>query len=283
MSKKESTEVAVKDDASVPAFLNEDLGYTGAEDIDATDITIPQIKIGQGTSAEVKAGEIEEGDLFLNVTGEVLAKAGEPLRLTPIARSKEYLLWRDRNFEGGGVMARAKRTIVEGDVRYIWNKPGETFENRIGGKIKVSWTTEAEGLIPEQGLDAWGSEIPTDEDSGKAATAHHNYVVALPDHGNMIAAFSLSRTQVKAAKDFNAMIRMANLPMFARVFIATTYDQSGGENTWKNLKFKPVGVLQDKSIYDMFKGMHEHYAGKGFNVDQEKGQDEAKDESKGGF
>ena len=33
----------------------------------------------------------------------------------------------------------------------------------------------------------------------------------------------------------------------------------------------------------MFKGMHEHYAGKGFNVDQDKGQDEAKDESKGGF
>lgn len=283
MTKKTGKEIATKEEAGLPAFLENETGYTGAEDIDATDITIPQIKVGQGTSAEVKAGEVEEGDLFLNVTGEVLAKAGEPLRLTPIARSKEYILWRDRNFEGGGVMARAKRKVVNGEVRYMWNKPGQTFENKVGGKVKVEWTTEENGLIAEEGLDGWGSEIPSDEDSGKAATAHHNYVVSLPDHGDMIAAFSLSRTQVKSAKDFNAMIRMANLPMFARVFIASTFDQSGGDNTWKGLKFKPVGVLQNKDLFDMLKGMHEHYAGTGFNVEQDKGGDDAAEGEKGGF
>ncbi|MEE8606733.1 MAG: hypothetical protein V3S55_03935 [Nitrospiraceae bacterium] len=283
MSKKASTELAVKEEAGLPAFLQGETGYTGAEDIDATDITIPQIKVGQGTSAEVKDGTVEEGDLFLNVTGEVLAKAGEPLRFTPIARSKEYILWRDRNFEGGGVMARAKRAIVNGNVRYIWNKAGETFDNKVGGKIKVQWTTEADGLIAEEGLDKWGSEIPGEEDSGKAATAHHNYVVSLPDHEDMIAAFSLSRTQVKAAKDFNAMIRMASLPMFARVFIATTYTQTGGENAWKNIKMKPAGVLQDSDLYAMLKGMHEHYAGAGFAVEQDKGDTAEADGEKGGF
>jgi hypothetical protein len=84
----------------------------------------------------------------------------------------------------------------------------------------------------------------------------------------MIAAFSLARTQAKRAKDFNAMIRMAQLPMYARIFTATTDVEAGDGNTWCNVKFKPAGVLQDADAFAMFEGMHEHYKGQGFTVDQ---------------
>lgn len=265
------TDVAVKVDNSVPAFLQGQQGYTGAEGIDKTDITIPQIKLGQAMSSEVKDGSVEEGDLFLNVTGEVLAKAGETLRFIPIAGSKEYLLWRDRNFENGGIMARAKKSrdlTKDGDPIYVWDKPGETFKNKVKGAVAVEWTTEVDGLIPTKGLDAWGSEIPGDDESGKAATAHHNYVVCLPDNGNMIAAFSLSRTQVKAANDFNAMLKMANLPIYARLFTVATYEQTKGGDTWANLKMKPAGVLQDEETFNMLKDLHEQYVGGKFEVDQ---------------
>lgn len=258
-----ASDVVKKDEAQLPDFLRDRVGYTGAEDIENEDITIPRIKIGQAMSAEVKDGDVEEGDLFLNVTGEILAKAGQPLRFTPIARSKEYILWRDRNFEGGGILARAKKTAKG----YAWDKPNQAFENRIGGKVKVEWKT---GTIigEDDNLDQWGSEIPGDKDSGIAATAHHNYVVSLPDHDGMIAAFSLARTQTKRAKDLNAMLRMAQLPMYARIFTATTDTEAGDGNTWRNVKFKPVGVVQDKDAFEMFEGMHEHYKGQGFTVDQ---------------
>jgi hypothetical protein len=265
------TDVAVKVDNSVPAFLQGTDGYTGAEGIDKTDITIPQIKLGQAMSSEVKEGSVNEGDLFLNVTGEVLAEAGAPLRFIPIAGTKEYLLWRDRNHEGGGIMARAKKSkqlTADGDPLYIWDKPGETFKNKVKGVVDVEWTTEADGLVPETGLDAWGSEIPGEDDSGKAATAHHNYVVCLPDNGNLIAAFSLSRTQVKAANDFNAMLNMATLPIYARLFTVTTFEQTKGGDKWANLKMKPAGVSQDEPLYLKLKALHEQYVGGKFNVDQ---------------
>lgn len=279
------TEVAVKVDNSVPAFLQGETGYTGAEGIDKTDITIPQIKLGQAMSAEVKDGSVNEGDLFLNVTGEVLAEAGSPLRFIPIASSKEYLLWRDRNYENGGIMARAKKSrdlTPDGDPIYVWDKPGETFKNKIKGAVAVEWTTEADGLIPTKGLDAWGSEIPGDDESGKAATAHHNYVVCLPDNGSMIAAFSLSRTQVKAANDFNAMLNMATLPIYARLFTVTSFEQTKGSDSWANLKMKPAGVSQDETLYLTLKALHEQYVGGKFQVDQS-GETGGKSSDDGGF
>lgn len=281
----EGTEVAVKIDNSVPAYLQGETGYTGAENIDKTDITIPQIKLGQGMSSEVKAGELDEGDLFLNVTGEVLAKAGEPLLFIPIAGSKEYLLWRDRNYEGGGIMARARKSpdlTPDGDPIYVWDKPGQTFKNKVKNAVAVEWTTEADGLIPNTGLDSWGSEIPGDDESGKAATAHHNYVVCLPNHGNMIAAFSLSRSQVKAAKDFNAMLNMATLPMYSRLFIATSYTQTKAGDAWSNLKMKPAGVCQDEVLYETLKALHQQYIGGQFEVDQT-GETGASSKEDGGF
>lgn len=265
-----SKEIATKDLGAValPDFLQGKTGYTGVEDIDKGDVTVPRIKIGQAMSAEVKDGDVEEGDLYLNITGEVLAAKGTPLEFIPIARSKEYILWRDRNFEGGGIMARAKRGLLDtGDVVYFWDKPNQTFENKVKGAVKVKWTTE-DYLVPDEGLDAWGSEIPGDKESNKAAIAHHNYVVALPQLGNMIAAFSLSKTQAKRAKDLNAMLRLANLPMYARIFTATTDMETSDGNTWANVKFKPKGVLQCEADFVMFEEMHNGYRSDGFVVDQ---------------
>ena len=165
-------------------------------------------------------------------------------------------------------MARAKRGFLDkGDVVYFWDKSNQTFQNKVKGAVKVEWTT-ADYLVPDEGLDAWGSEIPGDEESNKAAIAHHNYVVALPQFGNMIAAFSLSKTQVKRAKDFNAMIRLANLPMYARIFTAVTDMETSDGNSWANIKFKPKGVIQSKEDFLMFEEMHKAYKSDGFMVDQ---------------
>ena len=278
-----SKAVAVKEDASVPAYLKGYTGRMGTENIDNDDISIPMIKIGQGTSPEVKSGEVQEGDFFLNITGEVLGNAEDPMRAVVIASTKEYILWRDRKYEGGGIMARAKKARIGDLLFYKWDKPNQTFLNKVDGKIKVEWVTQ-EYVVPGQGLDAWGSEIPGNEDSGKAVTAHHNFLVILPDHGNMVAALSLSRSQVRKAEDLNGILTMksaAGLPSFVSLFEFTTVDQSNKEGqSYKNYKFRPAGLIPDE-WFAGFEATFKRFDTSSWEVEQ--AQESSDTESKGGF
>jgi hypothetical protein len=276
-------EVAVKDNGGVPAYLKGYTGPMGTEGIENDDISIPMIKIGQGTSLEVKSGEVAEGDFFLNITGEVLGNAESPMRAVIIASTKEYILWRDRKYEGGGIMARAKKGKVDGKTVYLWDKPNQTFVNKVDGKHKVEWTT-GEYLVADEGLDAWGSEIPGNEDSGKAATAHHNFLVILPDHGNMVAALSLSRSQVRKAEDLNGILTMkgsAGLPLFVNLFEFTTIDVTNKEGQqYKNYKFRPAGLIPDE-WFATYEATFKRFTSTGWEVEQS--QDAGEAALQGGF
>lgn len=231
----------------LPSFLAGYKGPIGTEGIDNDDVTIPRLKVAQAISDEVKEGLVKEGSLFLNVTGQALWNPGDaPLLGLIVAQSKEYILWRPRDDEGGGMLARAKpvRDAKSGRTRYAWDKPDQTFEVKVGGKIKVRWTTNQ--FIDEDGLGEWGSEIPDDKDSGTAATAHHNYLVLLPRAGNVVAAISLSRSGVKVAKNLNAAIKMGDskYPLPCRKFTFVTVDDVGANgDKYKNWQFKPAGYL----------------------------------------
>lgn len=280
MAAKKKQEVAKVEDGGLPAYLQDYQGATGAEGIDNEDVTIPRIKLAQGTTPEVKAGEIKEGALFLNVTGEVLAEPGEVLKFVPIVQGKEFILWKDQNYEGGGIFARAKKVFDRetNSARYAWDKPNQTFKNKVKGIVEVEWETKT--FVDENGMDKFGSAIPTDSDSHPAATAHHNYVVALPDHGNTVAALSLSNTAVKKAKDLNAMLMMGTAPIFSRVFTVTTINETNNDGQeYKNYSFKPAGFLEDPEVFEFTKGLFEGFSNKGFTVDQTDGDSGASADS----
>jgi len=269
MAKKQEVSKVEK---GLPAYLADYQGGTGNEDIDSEDITIPRIKLAQGTSPEVKAGEIPEGAYFLNITGEILAAPGEPLRIIPVVRSKEYILWKDQNFEGGGMFARAQRVtiVMEGEniVRYEWDKKDSTFENKIKGVLPVTWHTKT--YVEDNGMQKFGSGDVNDPDSHPAATAHHNFIVSLPDHEMLVAALSLSNTSVKKAKAFNAMLKIIprGVPMFSRVFSLTAVDETNKANQkYKNYNFKPAGdASQDE--FDVSRSLFEAFKNTGYVVDQ---------------
>jgi len=264
------TAVAVVDTkAALPAYLADYQGETGAESIDNEDVTIPRIKLGQDMSPEVQAGTVARGALYLNVTGEVLAEPGEALEIVVIVQAKEFILWQDRQFDGGGILARAKKVLDPNteEFRYAWDKPNQTFENKIKGILPVTWETKT--FVDENGMDRFGSANVDDPDSHPAATAHHNYVVVLPGHDNMVAALSLSNSQVKKAKDLNAMLKMGTTPIFARRFALTTRDDtSKAGDDFKNIDFKPAGFLEDERSFNYTKGLYESFSHKGFTVDQ---------------
>ena len=281
-AKKPGTELTVKKDAGLPAtaglpsFLTGYTGMRGTEGIESADITIPRVKVGQSMSDEVKSGSIKEGALFLNITSEVLAEPGSPLEVVLLARSKEFILWRPREDNGGGILARAKPVQTSDGVRYQWDKPNTSFEVKVGGKVKVTWKTKK--FIDEDGLDQWGSEIPGDEESGIAATAHHNYVVMLPKNGNMVAAMSLSKSQVKKAKDWNAILKLSPAPIFARRFNVTTVDEKNDQGDFKNFDVKPAGFVEEADFANIYKPAAMSFVGKVINVDHSDGDDTSTDE-----
>lgn len=285
-----STAVAVRENkapalagSALPAFLAGYKGPLGTEDIDNNDVTIPRLKIGQSMTPEVKSGEVKEGDLYLNVTGQTIYSEGEdPLPCVIVARGKEFILWRPREDNGGGILARAKPVKVNGVTRYKWDKPNQSFEVKVGGKVKVTWKTKT--YIDEDGLGEWGSEIPGDDESGIAATAHHNYVVLLPTKDNIVAALSMSKSQVKKAKDLNAAIKMGDVryPLFARKFTIATMSEKNDQGDFKNWTVKPDGYLgpDDADLAALAGNYFQGFQSTGYNVDHSDG-DEAADESKG--
>lgn len=241
--------VAVHEPAEAPAaaFLSGYDGPTGAENIESKDITIPRLKIGQAISDEVKSGQVVEGALFLNVTSTAIWNPGDaPLPCVIVGLGKEYILWRDRLDNGGGIIDRARpmRDAETGNIRYAWGDPNKKHTNKVKGLVDVVWETKT--YIDEDLLDAWGTEIPGKADSGPAATAHHNYLLLLPTAGNVIAAMSMSRTGVKVAKGLNAAIKMgatARSPLPMLKFNLSAFEDASGIKPFMNWSIKPNGKL----------------------------------------
>lgn len=270
-----------------PAYLENYRGKTGAEDIASNEINIPRLKIGQDMSKEVQAGDVERGDMFLNVSGETILKEGERLPFVILTRYREIILWRPQK-DGGGILARAHAVQTPDGVKYAWDKPDTAFEVKVEGKIKAVWKTGK--YADDDGLLEWGSEIPGDTESGKAATEHQNYIIVLPTRDNMVVALSCSRTALGKAKDFNALLKMSSKPVVSRLFTIETVDDSRDGHDFKNVKFRPnksaiedvtdanFGFV-DGTTFAIYNDMAASFAGKSIVVDQTDGGDEApKDE-----
>lgn len=273
-----------------PSYLDAYKGRLGTEDIGVDEINIPRLKLAQDMSKEVQGGDVKRGDLFLNVSSEVICEAGQKLPFVIIKRYREIILWRPQK-DGGGILARAHAVNTPEGVRFAWDKPNSEFEVKVEGKVKVTWKigryvdekTVAGPDGPISILD-WGSEIPGDKESGKAATEHHNYVIALPTRDNLVAAMSLARTAAPKAKDFNAVLKMSSKPLQARLFTVESVDDNRDSNEFKNYKLRPnkeavPGVTDTNPLYvtaevfEFYADMAQSFEGKAVVVDQSDGGD----------
>ena len=272
MAKKET--LLAKASNEVPDWMKEYRGE-GQEDIQPEDMRMPRLKLGQSLTQEVKDKLAEEGDMIHNITKEVICPAGQTIHVIPICYSKEYILWRDIK-NGGGIFARARRVSDNGNIRFQWDKPGQVFEDKIGGTLKVKYETKK--YIDEDGLGDWGSQISDDPDSKPAATAHYNYVFMLPNK-EMIAV-SLSKTSAKKAEELNTMMKLGEAPTFARIFELSTYIEPGDGTSFANYQFKPAGLVQDQDLFMELRSLHESLKEKGINVDYSD-EGEAKSDNEG--
>jgi hypothetical protein len=251
----------------------------GQESIDADDIYMPRLKLGQAMTPEVKDGDLSEGDFFNSITGEVICPAGESIPVIIILHTKEYILWDDRKGDNRGMLARAMRVKDGDDVRYRWNKPNATFEVKVDGKTKVKYKTSQ--YIDEDKLNEWGTQIPGNEESPPAANEHQNYILAFPTRDYEMIALSLSKTSIGAAKKLNTNLKFGEAAIFERLYKLSSYEDNRGENKFANVAFSTTFERVDDDVADRMYQAHIGLVGRNIIVDQDN-EDDAVDSKKGG-
>jgi len=270
MAKKAVAKVEPK---ALPATASKYAGM-GQDTIDSDDIYMPRLKLGQDMSPLVKEKQIDVGDLYNSITGEVLCKAGDVIPVIPIMHSKEYILWDDRKGDDRGILARAIRTkMPDGAVRYKWDKPNTEFEVKVDGKTKVKYKTAQ--YIDEDNLNTWGTQIPGNSDSPPAAGESQNYILALPEKDYELIAVSLSKTGVSVAKKFNTNLKFGKSAIFERQYKLGSFEDNRGDDRFMNFSFSNSYDPVDETAADHLFGVYTSIAGKNVIIDRSDEAEEA--------
>ena len=247
-------EVKTTGDNQVPAFMQQYAGM-GAENISASDVSVPLLKLMQGLSPEVEEGKATIGEFFHLLADMPLGKS---LDITPIIIRKRVVLWRPR-WDGGGILARSQDCVN-------WDTFGE-WEVRPNkdAKSKVTWRN-VDGArhltVAESRLTEWGSSDPSDPDSQPAASLTYDIGLYLHDHPDLgPVVISLSRTGVRPAQDFQGKVKLAaaRFPIFGMKFMLSSWVQTAGDNKFQNVKFSSHGLVTDEQTFETCKGFYEHF------------------------
>lgn len=244
-------ELATVQASSVPAHLQNATRGSKLQDIEASDIIVPRIKLLQGISPEVAAfDDAQIGNFWLNVLDVDL---GPKLRFIPLSNRKRYLLLPPMN-DDRGVLARA-------DDGKTWNTLG-TWDNIKFKGMRQGVTWEIKDLdVKKSGLGEFGTSIPGNPDSNPAATLFYEYLVWLPDMPELTTPvlLSLARSQSKKARDLNGKIEFSGVPMQGLVIEAGTCDETGAEGPYKNYQFSRDGYASEEQ-FDKAVAMAERFA-----------------------
>jgi hypothetical protein len=248
----------------------------GTESIGSDDISVPRIKLMQGTSPELETFDgLKTGD-FWHTAAEF--NLGPKFLAVPVYRDKRYILWRPQD-SGGGILARAD------DGRH-WVPPHASFEvtlNKIDGGKKVTWDTAP--TVEDSGLAQWGTLDPDNASSPPAATLMYNFVLIFPQHPELLpAVLTFQRSTIGVARKFQSTLKTRNRPIFGQVYEFSSVNTTNREGkSFKTLIPRANGLLADQSLYNQYKEMYDQFLKAAPQIrDLEGLQQEESDEDVGG-
>lgn len=235
----------------MPDFMAEDKGR-GSENIGTDDISVPRIKLMQGTSPElVTFDELRQGEFWHTANEHNL---GTKFLAVPVYRDKRYILWRPQD-SGGGILARA-------DDGKTWLPANAKFEvvldSKQGGET-VIWETKP--TVEESGLAMWGSSNPKDPNSPPAATLMYNFVLAFPNNPGLApAVLTFQRSTVKTARNLLGTMKTRQMPIFGQVYEFSSVNATNKDGkAFKSIAPRLAGMLSDKNLYVAYRSMHESF------------------------
>ena len=192
-----------------PGFLQKQKGQEGLEEIGRAELVLPRLSMCQSMSPQRKKSDplyikgLEEGQFFNTVTEQIYGD--KALRVVPLLFGKSRLYFRDFN-DGGGLLC-------------------QSLNGRDGGSLSPTCAA-----CPKQ---AWG------EDGEKpACTLLYNYPSMLLPTFELIVV-SMKVTSLKAARQWNTLMRFRNAPAFAGVYELRAVETKNKQGTYFVFNVKP--------------------------------------------
>ena len=233
-------------EAQLPAEFMDALADAGQQHKDALgkdDMSVPFIQILQQLSPQCTRGKPEfikgaiPSELLNTVTQERFPTRDDDdnqivgMKILPISYKRTFIEWVTRA-NGGGIVQ--EYSVEEGLAI-------NTARNDINQDIIQS-----------------GSPVGTPGNELK--DTHTHFVFIMKDDGSYAPAIiSMSSTQVKASKDWNAMINEVRLPdgrdapRFFATWNVTTVQRTNDKGSWYVFKFEREGDLLTDGRMDVFK------------------------------
>lgn len=267
------TSVTTKKDAGLPAELMDELvadGQQYQETMSKDDMSIPFLQILQSLSPQVIKGKpefikgAEPSMLFNTVTKELVATRDDDdnqiwpsLQILPIYYKRSFIEWVPRN-KGGGF-------VKEYDV--ATGLTGVTQRN-------------------EQNLDIIQQNSPIGKPGNQLNDTHTHFVFVIREDGSFSpVVLTMTSTQLKPSKDWNALIAEVALPNGAKPprFFATwkvsTRMRTNDQGSWYVWEFQRAGAVTDfpngKDIYHEAKKFRDGVVAGEQTVDYSKMEGEA--------
>lgn len=211
--------------AGLPAVSAEDEAALAAQiqgEVDQSDIVIPQLKLAQGTTEEVKKGTAEAGDFINALTGESFGTELEFL----VADQFKGRFWSKDDGEGRG---------AQGDVVPWADHPcaGQHFADCDDAE-------EQYAAAVNRGDKDWGK--------GPGISTTFNFVGFVVSEGNSSSVpvrLSLMRTNVPAARKLQTFISRLSKAPWSKVYKMSSKSNTRGRNTYHTVD---VEVARDASV-----------------------------------
>lgn len=232
--------------SAAPAWLQKAMqgkAPRGFDKMDNADFIIPRIVLAQGLTPEVTEGKLNSGDMFDNLSKEVLAAKGTPLIIIPIILGKSRMYLGDFD-KDEGILCRADDALTA--------RP-----NGVGKDEGGEFTRDCVKCIHKE----------FDEETGKpACSLFYNIICLLPEYGMRAIVWSNKHTQVKVAKRFLSTAKMTGADMFALKFALTSKVEKSDKYTFNNFDFEPMGYVSEAE-YNKAREFYEGLEGKTWTPD----------------
>lgn len=219
--------------SEVPEYLRRADGEPpmGLENLERSDMTLPRLGLCQALSPQCSESDpkyidgLQKGEFFNTITRE---NYGRKVQLTPLLFYKTRILFGPID-EGGGLRCQSPDNLIG------IGEPGGTC-------IKCP-------------LSQFGS-ARNGEGKGTACNQFFNYAALIVNDGTVtpegLLVFSLKSSALKVAKDWNALIRIRNLDIFAGVYEVTSVERKNDVGRWYEPVINPAGNVS-KATYDAAK------------------------------
>ncbi len=219
-----------------PAWLQAKMNAAGGaprglDKMDSADLILPRLVLAQSLSPEVARPDefglegdrlIRVGDIFENLSKEVICRAGDELEIIPIVLAKTRMHLQPFA-DGGGILCRSDDALKA--------RPGGDGVNA--------------GNEPTQDCLACVRKEWDDEKGKPECSLFYNIIVLVPSRGYAPFVWSCKHTNVKVVKRFLSTAKQLGADFFARKYAIAAVTEQSANFTYKNFIFRSVDWVNE--------------------------------------